>query len=298
MFRTSTRRTHRAAGPAVIDYRGLTTPVGRTVGGMAVVGAVTATASLQAMGSADAATAPAPAHPSTTAPSAPVAGSAVAAAKSTPAPAAYKNVKLRFGARGSAVSSLQKSLNAKGARLATDGVFGSKTLSAVKSFQRSAGIHVDGVVGPSTWGKLGSSSGSGSSSSSHPKLRSGSSGSAVKTLQRSLNEHGAGISVDGVFGSRTLSSVKAFQRAAGISADGVVGTNTWAKLSSSSANIGGSGGGSSSGSFNGQGIINTARSVKGSPYKWGGFEPVDRFRLLGPGQVRLQRPRHHGAADS
>lgn len=279
MFRTSARRTHRAAGPAVIDYRGLTAPVGRTVGGIAVVGAVTATASLQAMGSADAATTPATPHAATTAPTSPLAGAA--AAKSL-APAAYSNVKLRYGARGSAVSELQRSLNSHGASIAVDGVFGSKTLSAVKSFQRGAGIGVDGVVGPKTWNALGSSAstGSSSSSSSQPKLRSGSRGSAVSTLQKQLNQHGAGISVDGVFGSGTLSAVKAFQRAAGISADGVVGPNTWSKLSSSSASIGGSAG-SSSGSFNGQAIIAKARSVKGTKYTWGGSSPSTGFDCSG-----------------
>lgn len=280
MFRSSAPRTHRAAGPAVIDYRGLTAPVGRTVGGLAVVGAVTATASMQAMGSADAATTPAPTHPATTAPTSPLAGAAAATAAKSLAPAAYSNVKLRYGARGSAVSELQRSLRSHGSGIAADGVFGSKTLSAVKSFQRSAGIGVDGVVGPKTWNALGSSASTGSSSSSHPKLRSGSRGSAVSTLQKQLNQHGAGISVDGVFGSKTLSSVKAFQRAAGISADGVVGPTTWSKLSSSSASIGGSGG-SSSGSFNGQSIIAKARSVKGTKYTWGGSSPSTGFDCSG-----------------
>jgi peptidoglycan hydrolase-like protein with peptidoglycan-binding domain len=280
MFRTSTRRTHRAAGPAVIDYRSLTAPVGRTVGGMAVLGAVTATASLQAMGSADAAGTPtAPSHPSTLAPSAPVTGAAAAAALPATAPAAYTNVKLRSGARGAAVSQLQRSLNASGARLAVDGSFGPKTLSAVKSFQRSAGIGVDGVVGPKTWSALGSSSSSGSSSS-HPKLRSGSRGSAVKTLQRDLNDHGAGIAVDGSFGPATLSSVKSFQRAAGIYVDGVVGPNTWSKLATSNAKISGSGG-SSSGSVSGQAIVNKARSAKGTRYSWGGSSFATGFDCSG-----------------
>jgi peptidoglycan hydrolase-like protein with peptidoglycan-binding domain len=35
-----------------------------------------------------------------------------------------------------------------------DGIFGAKTLAAVRAFQRSRGLTVDGVVGPLTWGAL------------------------------------------------------------------------------------------------------------------------------------------------
>ena len=40
------------------------------------------------------------------------------------------------------------------APLAMDGIFGAKTLAAVRAFQRSRGLQVDGVVGPLTWGRL------------------------------------------------------------------------------------------------------------------------------------------------
>src|SRR5690625_6636681 len=56
MFRTQPRGTHRAPGPAVIDYRGLAAPVGRGVGGVAIVGAVTATAAFSGAESARALT--------------------------------------------------------------------------------------------------------------------------------------------------------------------------------------------------------------------------------------------------
>lgn len=65
---------------------------------------------------------------------------------------------------------------------------------------------------------------------SKPTLRQGSRGESVKQLQRSLNGTGAKLSVDGIFGSRTLEAVRQFQKAQGITVDGIVGKNTWAKL--------------------------------------------------------------------
>jgi hypothetical protein len=62
-------------------------------------------------------------------------------------------------------------------------------------------------------------------------LRKGSKGRDVKTLQERLNKLKFPCgSVDGVFGTRTHESVKAFQAAKGLVTDGIVGANTWAKL--------------------------------------------------------------------
>lgn len=67
---------------------------------------------------------------------------------------------LRYGARGDEVKELQKRLNSAGYGLSVDGIFGDKTLGAVKKYQQSNGLAVDGIVGANTWGKL---TGSGSS---------------------------------------------------------------------------------------------------------------------------------------
>lgn len=61
---------------------------------------------------------------------------------------------LRLGAKGDPVRTLQKGLNDKGAHLGVDGDFGSKTLGCVISFQRSAKLLPDGVVGLKTWSAL------------------------------------------------------------------------------------------------------------------------------------------------
>jgi hypothetical protein len=58
------------------------------------------------------------------------------------------------GSTGDAVGVLQQRLNAHGAQLAVDGIFGPLTYQEVRRFQANAGLVVDGLVGPQTWGAL------------------------------------------------------------------------------------------------------------------------------------------------
>lgn len=60
------------------------------------------------------------------------------------------------GETGKRVSDLQSRLNALGFKppLKVDGIFGPKTLAAVKAFQRAHGLKVDGLVGPETTAAL------------------------------------------------------------------------------------------------------------------------------------------------
>jgi len=126
---------------------------------------------------------------------------------------------------------LQYLLNAHGANIAVDGVFGPKTTSAVRTFQRSHGLVVDGVVGNQTWPAL------------LITVRHGSTGSAVRAVQDQLNArvtpygyHELQVAVDGRFGPLTDAAVHQFQSEVPppyygpLAVDGIVGPQTWYAL--------------------------------------------------------------------
>jgi len=88
-----------------------------------------------------------------------------------------------------------------------------------------------------TDGKAGSAAGCESDSSGCPygtstdTVQNGSQGISVSRCQWYLNEvGGAGLTIDGICGSKTVAAIKAFQASAGLSADGICGPNTWAAL--------------------------------------------------------------------
>jgi hypothetical protein len=77
----------------------------------------------------------------------------------TPAPVTNGNaISLRTlsqGSKGEDVKALQILLNGMGFNCGTaDGIFGAKTLAAVKKFQKKVGLGADGIVGILTWSKL------------------------------------------------------------------------------------------------------------------------------------------------
>ena len=57
---------------------------------------------------------------------------------------------VKYNSRGDDVRWVQFQLNRWGAYLAVDGIFGDKTLEAVKAFQADRGLDIDGIVGPIT----------------------------------------------------------------------------------------------------------------------------------------------------
>ncbi len=78
----------------------------------------------------------------------------------------------KYGSRGNEVTQIQTKLKRWGYYNGNvDGIYGSKTLEAVKYFQRKNGLTVDGIAGPATLKAMGinsssTSSGSGSNSNS------------------------------------------------------------------------------------------------------------------------------------
>jgi N-acetyl-anhydromuramyl-L-alanine amidase AmpD len=58
------------------------------------------------------------------------------------------------GDSGAKVRAVQSQLNESGAGLAVDGAFGPATATAVRNFQSSKGLDVDGIVGDNTWNKM------------------------------------------------------------------------------------------------------------------------------------------------
>ncbi|MFC3523118.1 peptidoglycan-binding protein [Marinococcus halophilus] len=67
------------------------------------------------------------------------------------------NPTLRPGDKGPSVARMQQMLLDAGEKLplyGTDGDFGEETENAVRSFQKSQNLTVDGIVGPNTWEAL------------------------------------------------------------------------------------------------------------------------------------------------
>jgi peptidoglycan hydrolase-like protein with peptidoglycan-binding domain len=123
------------------------------------------------------------------------------------------------------VAALQVAMNALGLYPhPVDGISGPWTESAVRSFQASRGLTVDGVAGPRTRRAL--------VKRGRPQLgarptRRGQSGWDVAALQFLLSARGFGPgNIDGGFGPNTEAAVRRFQAAAGVPADGVAGPST------------------------------------------------------------------------
>lgn len=94
------------------------------------------------------------------------------------------------------IKGLQSELNTQfNARLAVDGIYGSNTRNAVVNI-------VQGARGNLTW---------------------------IAQAALYISGHNPGT-IDGIFGTNTLSAVKAFQRSKGLSVDGIIGINTWRAL--------------------------------------------------------------------
>lgn len=125
---------------------------------------------------------------------------------------------LEFGDKGTKVKNLQRLLNVElPATLKEDGVFGAATRTAVRKYQLSRGLVIDGIAGPATMSALTSHKKPvGNKPKPNPEtLNYGDSGNDVKELQRLLNAKFPSYSqlvVDGLFGKATEAVVEEFQR--------------------------------------------------------------------------------------
>lgn len=122
------------------------------------------------------------------------------------------------GAKGERVVAIQYLLNDRiNAKLATDGIYGSKTTAAVKNFQKKEKLPVDGIVGKMTYPKL------------VVTIMHKDSNNAVAGAQHNL-KYAYGykdLTVNGYFGAKMVNDVKSFQKKFKISQTGVVNTTTW-----------------------------------------------------------------------
>jgi peptidoglycan hydrolase-like protein with peptidoglycan-binding domain len=131
---------------------------------------------------------------------------------------------VRSGARDHPVRTLQHLLRAHNQNVLVDGIFGARTEAAVRAFQASHGLAVDGVVGRQTWQAV------------IVTVRRGSRGEAVRALQeefqfRNLSgDPRRGVQIDGIFGPQTEAAVRGFQDATELTVDGIVGPLTWRAL--------------------------------------------------------------------
>lgn len=133
---------------------------------------------------------------------------------------------LSTGSTGTAVTAAQCLL--KNAGFGPDGnptgSYDAATVTAAKAFQTDRGLPSTGVVDSHTWTAL-------LSHGDTPTLREGSTGEAVRRLQRALTAAlGRTVSIDGQFGPMTRQAVIDYQNSRGLGADGVVGPLTWAAL--------------------------------------------------------------------
>lgn len=138
---------------------------------------------------------------------------------------------IRPGDRSEEVGDIQARLRALGYVVDDEpGVYGASTLTAVRAFQQTRRILVDGLVGPHTWRQLveaGWRLGDRTLYVRQPLMR----GDDVAELQSRMSALGFDAGKpDGIFGSQTAVAVKAFQHEYGVAEDGIWGPASYAAL--------------------------------------------------------------------
>ena len=208
--------------------RSFQTSVGLAATGVVDEATAAALATAVANATAPPTTAPATTAPATTAP-------ATTAPVTSGAPGATSPLLgLALGATGEAVSTLQRTLMQAGVQVrgGADGRFGPSTQSALRTYQRAAGLPTSGVVDDATASALASGKSVNGGTPTLSGLRAGSIGSSVTALQQALIKLGVPVrgGADGVFGPVTAQALRTFQTSQGLPATGVVDDATVAAL--------------------------------------------------------------------
>lgn len=97
--------------------------------------------------------------------------------------------------------------------VSADGIFGAKTEAAVNNWKEKNGMEKDGVFSESDWNLI---------AAQMPELKVGSRGKEVKMWQAFL-----GVDVDGIFGTKTRASTRAYQIASKLIITGIVTKEVW-----------------------------------------------------------------------
>lgn len=158
---------------------------------------------------------------------------------------------LSKGMKGSDIVELQEILLDLDYQLddKADGIFGSQTEAAIKNFEKDHGEKADGVVTKDLLEKLIAAQGGDDSNDNNdivpdvnlsncPTIRKGDKNHYVTLLQTYLKKLGYNLGtygenndgIDGDFGSKTQTAVRAFQKKVNIKVDGICGPNTWEAL--------------------------------------------------------------------
>lgn len=183
---------------------------------------------------------------------------------------------IRRGDRGPAVTEIRTILIGLDLLEASDPAktdeFGPETEHAVRNFQQSRGLSVDGQVGAETWRALDAARWRLGARTLYQAIPDPLIGEDVRALQERLLEMGYDVGrADGIYGPRTARAVAQFQREVGLPPDGACGPQTMNALR------------------------RLGRKVVGGRPQW--LREAEAFRQSGPnlvGKVIIVDPGHGG----
>ena len=134
---------------------------------------------------------------------------------------------IRRGDTGPAVEEIQSILVSLELLPAGAEAFDHATENAVRAFQQSRGISVDGLVGPETWQALDGARWKLGARTLYHSVPTSLVGEDVRALQERLLEMGFDSGrADAIYGPRTARAVAQFQREVGLTPDGSCGPQT------------------------------------------------------------------------